>query len=393
MPFNIVDNQEIFLNSSKSLLIRQLVLDFLYLGRGVDVESDDSEDVKVVQDCLHYFKNPLYLSGKDEVRIDVRDCGAAYRFLMAVASITPGRWLLTGTERLLARPIAPLVDALRSIGADIRPAQDGWLIAGKRLRASRVSIDCSSSSQFASALILVSKQVGLQNIEIFPSPTPSFPYIKMTEQLLENCLENKVFVREADWSTAAFWYAFLALSPDVSRLTLKDLHLHSAQGDRVVAQWMELFGIHSSQTADGVLITKVAASPDARGELQFDLSSHPDLAPVLAVLAATMPCRMRLHGLENLNSKESRRLDVLVKELAPFADLHVVAGSELSICGKDIATGHSPYHLDCHDDHRMIMAFSLISLKYNTLCKHSSSVGKSYPYFEKYYESAHSFQK
>ena len=193
--------EKIMLPVSKSLYIRKLICNFLKRRSLDKVDDGFPVDVRIVRDCLARIaevesgQNPA----DKPVCIDVRDCGAAYRFLMAVLAITPGQWLLTGTERLLHRPIEELVEALRSIGADVQycPRRDGacpvsndrdvyflgdgacpvstdmeyvgfWQIHGKTLHASEMTIDCTRSGQFATALLLIADKIGLQELHVQP---------------------------------------------------------------------------------------------------------------------------------------------------------------------------------------------------------------------------------
>ena len=162
MPIPSIQNGDtLLLNSSKSVLIRQLVLEALYGDHLSQPQADDSVDVWVVFHALNIIKQNINKSlqniDNNFITIDVKDCGAGYRFLMAVAAVTPGKWLLTGTKRLLERPVAPLVEALKSAGADIERCDTGWQISGKELHTQRLCIDCSQSSQMASALLLAGR--------------------------------------------------------------------------------------------------------------------------------------------------------------------------------------------------------------------------------------------
>ena len=373
----------ICLNSSKSLLIRQLFARFVYCGELLPVRSDDSEDVRVMHRCLAVVRDSAGPSCP--VRVDAGDCGAAFRFLMALLATTEGEWLLTGTPRLLQRPVTPLVTALRTAGAAIAPAPDGWHISGKPLHAETLTVDCALSSQFASALLLVGPKLGLRELTTVPAVPPSSPYIAMTRHVLNEVLAGAPVRREADWSTAAFWYAFLLLSPGVDALLLRDLRLDSVQGDCIISQIFSKLGVSSKQEDEGVFLQK---NPDLNHDfrLNVNLSHHPDLAPLLAVTAAMLPLSATLTGLENLNLKESRRLDVLVQELAPFTYVSAEGGTLRIDGGKPFPTAPEvPMEMDTHGDHRMVMAFSLLSLKKEVHLSDIECVRKSYPEFENYF--------
>ena len=382
-PFVVSDGDSIRLNDSKSLLVREMFARFLYCGESVPVHSADSEDVRVAHRCLEVVRNAR-ASGYP-VTVDAGDSGAVFRFMMALLAVTEGEWFLTGTPRLLQRPVTPLVTALHSVGAAIAPAPDGWLITGMPLHAETVTVDCSLSSQFASALLLIGPKIGLKELSILPESPSSEPYIGMTRRVLDDVLSGAHPRREADWSTAAFWYAFVRLSPNVDSLLLRDLQFDSIQGDVVISQIFNELGISSKQKDEGVFIEKTGGL-NHDFKFSLDLKHTPDLAPVLAVTAVMLGIPCSLSGLENLNLKESRRLDVLAQELAPFA--HVSAeGSTLRIDGgKDVPDLSSePFFVNTHGDHRMVMAFSLLSLKYDVYLSDIECVKKSYPEFENYY--------
>lgn len=381
--FRVRNHDAIRLNASKSLLVREMVARFLYHDELLDVVFGDSEDVCVVRRCLEAVRDARRHAGM--VTVDVADSGAAFRFLMALLSVTEGEWLLTGTPRLLSRPVEPLAHALRAAGAELEREGSGWHIAGRPLHAENLSVDCTLSSQFASALLLIGPKIGLKNLVIHPDVPPSEPYISMTRHVVGEVLAGRPLRREADWSTAAFWYAFLLLSPQVNSLLLRDLRLDSVQGDSVTYLIFKELGVFSQQKDEGVLIQK---NRDAQPNFNhcFNLSAHPDLAPVLAVVAASFPLSLTLTGLENLNLKESRRLDALVQELAPFASVEVEDGSILRIFGKRLSEqAAQPYGIGTRGDHRLVMAFSLLGLQYDIHLSDIECVKKSYPEFENYF--------
>ena len=389
--FFVRNHDIVRLNSSKSLLIRELVARFLYHGVLMDVTPGDSEDVRVIHRCLRILSAPR--SHSCPVTVDVCDCGAACRFLMAVLSVTEGEWLLTGTPRLLERPVEPLVYALAAAGAELNRSAAGWHIKGKPLHAESLTVDCTLSSQFASALLLIGPKIGLKELTVLPDNPPSEPYIDMTRRVVADVLADKPFRREADWSTAAFWYAFVLLSPSVDELLLQNLRLDSIQGDNITYLIFKELGISSKQKDEGVLIWK-----NREFQLDFNhrfkLKKHPDLAPVLAATVAMLPLSVTLSGLGNLNQKESRRLDALAHELAHFATVEVTGGDTLRIVGNQMEELASlPVQVNTYCDHRLVMAFSLLSLKYNIQLSDTKCVKKSCPEFENYFTPAESIGK
>ena len=359
-PFTPIRNNEVIsLNSSKSILIRQLVLEALY-GEVLPIpNADDSEDVWVVYHALSIIKQYINKSfqniDNNFIKIDIKDCGTGYRFLMAVSAVTPGKWLLTGTKRLLERPILPLVNVLKSVGADIERCAEGWKIRGKELHARTLTIDCSQSSQLASALLLVDDRIGLQELTVVPTPPPSAPYWELTRRMVEVRRQGLPVRREADWSTAAFWYAFLAANTSIYTLTLKDLHLNTLQGDAVVKEWFRSFGIRSEPTTEGVRISRDTTDCNPVENSVFHLYDHPDLAPVMAVTAVLCRRTVTLTGLGNLNRKESRRMDLLCELLSHFCPLQRMGDKTLTIDGKSLISNSKPITFNPQNDHRMAM--------------------------------------
>ena len=384
---------------SKSLYIRKLIRDFLNEGRVGEIPPEAPADVEVVYKALMLIagaaKNvssgtEMYMgaesgvepengladasksgSGKSQmlefavcskeepVVIDVYDCGAAYRFLMAVLAVTPGQWLLTGTERLLQRPIEELVQCLLSIGADIQwisdndNAKHGWLIRGKNLHASDLTIDCHLSGQFASALWLIAEKIGLKTLHILPENPPSLSYIEMTKAVVNGSVKL-VDGYLADWSAAVYWYARLLLSQgrvDVAQVTetttvlynvmpkfdnamtsgdnqcvaykLLHLDLNSIQSDAVISRWFADWGIESRQEEDGVVITYKENLIKSQEVIELDLSQNLDLVPVMACMACLWPKKMIFNGVANLKYKESNRLQIIQEQLSAFANIKV----------------------------------------------------------------------
>ena len=366
---------------SKSLYIRKLIYDFLKYHRLDDIEAGFPEDVRIVHDSLFRIQkaeteqNPT----GEAVRIDVRDCGAAYRFLMAVLAVTPGQWLLTGIPRLLQRPIDELVQVLRSIGAEIqwcsrRDAinrvsvnENGgcWQIHGKPLHADELTIDCTRSGQFASALWLISEKIGLRKLHVLPENPSSAAYIAMTEAIMKGKADLDA-KRLGDWSAAVYWYARLLLegrrcgvqsshsSSDTASCDapasykLLHLDLQSLQSDAIIAQWFSQWGIVSRQEEDGVVIefkeffdcqkntitsgnendfqneeSKLDKTDFQVDVIELDMNQNLDLVPVLACMACLWPKKMIFNGVSNLKYKESNRLQIIQEQLSSFAIIEI----------------------------------------------------------------------
>jgi|GEM_PF-708202 len=384
------------LPTSKSVLIRLLLIRFLYANEVIAIEENSSEDVKIVHSNLQIISK--HTNSNEEITIHVKDCGAAYRFFLSLLAVTKGKWFLTGNERLLTRPIAPLIKSLQSIGANIVQTPNGIHIIGNELVASEIEIESEITSQWASSLLLIAKKIHLKKLTLIP-PINSLTYITLTCNLLNlNGLnihqkENLFFIktaentqstfeitnREKDWSSAIFWYA-LATIYNNYQFYFPNLSLQSLQGDKIIASWFQNFGIYSQGVGSGILTTYRFTT--LNNFYEFDLANHPDLAMVLAVLAILLPFNLSLKNLKTLNYKESERLTILSNSLTHFAPTEVTNDHQLIIYGKQcFTTFEQPIELNSHEDHRLAIAFSLLSCRYPISVKNKSCVKKSYPTF------------
>lgn len=375
---------DIQLPRSKSLVIRYLILNYLYYNQIVDIQDDDAEDVKIVHHALKNVQNRIKQDSEPTL-IDIKDCGAGYRFLMAMLTVVDGKWFLTGTDRVLQRPIDPLVYALRRIGADIEQIENGWLINGKsELCAYSMVIDCTQSSQFASALWLISQKLGSPAIQTTPANFASESYLEITKQVWGNFFLDGVPSQiEGDWSAAIYWYAYALLNPG-KQITFKNLQYPSVQNDAKIVEWFALWGVETKSNID-----KIEIFCQKKQELKpriISLKNNLDLAPVLAVLAVLFPFELTLTDIDNLDFKESKRGTLLVKTLEQFTEIKSMKHPETDrISSITILKRTTPLPnfiaFDSFNDHRMVMSFHLFSYFSNITIQNSEVVNKSYPSF------------
>ncbi len=214
----------ISLTGSKSITNRLLILNAIYSSLRIKNKSE-SHDTIVLENALKSYSNIK----------DIHHAGTAMRFLTAYySSFENGEIVLKGSKRMYERPIFPLVNCLRSIGADITYLErDGFppiKIIGKKLKSKRVQISSNVSSQFVSAILLVAPKL-IDGLEIeLKGEQISKPYIEMTLSLLDNLgiktsfkkklitientnkVQEKEISVESDWSSASYWYSIVALS-------------------------------------------------------------------------------------------------------------------------------------------------------------------------------------
>ena len=363
---------DIQLPASKSESNRALMI-AAYGGFAPDFQNlSDSNDTFVLSKALREIQ-------QNKAVIDIADCGTAARFLTTFLACREGEWILTGTERMKQRPIAPLVEALRELGSDIQYVEKlGCLplrIKGKPISGWKVQIEMHQSSQFASSLLLAAP-MWLQGLEIeLFGELSSLPYLEMTLTMMRHFgadverdertifvkpkpYQSKSFTVEADWSAASYWYEMAALS-DECEIRLRGLSLPSIQGDAVIVDWMKLLGVGTFVENDAIVLRKI---PFEKRPLCFDFSAHPDLYPTLAATCAGLGVEAEFFGLDNLHLKESDRVGAMQAELAKI--------------------GRHPLHFCAHNDHRIVMALAPLSMKFGpVIFDHPEVVNKSYPRF------------
>ena len=182
--------------SSKSLTQRALVA-AARAGVGASVEAPlDAEDSRLLHAALQAAGFALGWDGDTIVagghgpvpgaELKLGNNGTGVRLLLAQLAGLPGRFLLDGSPRLRERPVAPLVRALRRLGASIRPEVPGngdhlpLVVRGRVLDGGVVALDASASSQFVSALLMLAPLLPAGLEVRLPVSPPSRPYIDLT---------------------------------------------------------------------------------------------------------------------------------------------------------------------------------------------------------------------
>jgi 3-phosphoshikimate 1-carboxyvinyltransferase len=333
--------------------------------------------------------------------INIGPAGTAMRFLTAFASVQNGEVILTGSDRMLQRPIKILVDALREIGAEIEYVGiEGFppiKIRGPLVQQKNsITVKGNISSQYISALLLIAPTLS-EGLELqISGELTSLPYVEMTLAMLEQCgiksdwQENKIHIErqdfkpstltiEPDWSAASYWYAIAALS-ESAEIFLPGLNKYSLQGDSRVTEIMANFGITSQFKDGGVLLTK---EPKKLERKFFDFKDCPDLAQTVIVCCAALGHDATFTGLETLKIKETDRVLALQTELEKIG---VKLIEKNLSCKLDCSGLKFPERLNVstYEDHRMAMAFAPLALLIAELeIEHPQVVEKSYPHFWK----------
>lgn len=383
---------EISIGGSKSESNRLLILNALFHGV-LDLQNlSDSEDTYLLQKALEN-SNEL---------IDIHHAGTAMRFLTAFYSIQEGRkTILTGSERMKQRPVGILVDALRSMGAQIDYLEkEGFpplKIHGQKLESDFVELQADTSSQYISALMLMAPKLpnGLK-IQLNGKIT-SLPYLRMTVEMMRKLgidiqqegntfhispvkeLKAQKFVVESDWSSASYYYALAALGNPVN-LKIHSFDENSLQGDAaLVSIYRDYFGIISEFMGTQIQLKKKSSFQPK--DFEIDLNNTPDIAQTIIVTAAGLKMKCKLTGLETLKIKETDRILALQNELAKMGVKTEVSHSTIEIM--DYTNFLGIPKIQTYNDHRMAMSFAPLSVLFPLDIENPEVVEKSYPKFWK----------
>jgi 3-phosphoshikimate 1-carboxyvinyltransferase len=369
--------------SSKSLTNRLLVIAALAEGRSVLSRLLASDDTAAMTSGLRALGARIEsLDGATEVtgtaghpvaagvRVNAGLSGTTLRFLAAVALLAKGTVVLDGGEPLRRRPIAPLVEALRAAGAEVSTdeGRPPLRISGHGLNGGRLRVDASSSSQFATALLLVGpyahddlvlEVVGLRELGyVRLSVAAMTRWGASVSEEAPGCFKvgaQAPYVARAesvehDASAAAHLYA-LAVATGGS-ITVANA-LDTAQPDGRLVEVLAAMGASFVRGPEGTTVER-------RGELtgiDVDLAAMPDQVPTVAALAALARGDTVIRGAEIVRGHESDRIHAVATQLT------LLGARVEEERGGLVIHGGAPLHsgrVDTHHDHRIAMAFSAI---------------------------------
>lgn len=389
----------ITLTASKSESNRALIIQALCSERFEISNLAKAQDTQTLQSILNSVKK----NNNTTNTYDVGPAGTAMRFLTAYLSTQPGTHILTGSDRMKKRPIGILVDALRQLGANIEYMEEEGFpplkINGKKLTGTEIEIDGSVSSQFITALLLISTELQNGLVINFTSEVTSRPYINMTLKMMEEFRvygqwqENSISVSkqtyhkksepdytyqvEGDWSSASYWYAIAALAKEVN-FTINGLKNPSLQGDAILADLFTFFGVQTEYIENGVKLTKNKVKEEHFG---FDFSDCPDIAQTIAVVVSQLKMSALFNGLHTLRIKETDRITALKNELKKIGtSVEILNDNSITLKPDNETT--TPIQISTYEDHRMAMAFAAAAMTNNSITiKNPEVVNKSYPDF------------
>ena len=388
----------IALPASKSVSNRALLLQAL-----CPVVRYAIENLAVCDDTDHMLRG-VEAKRAGASLIDVGATGTAMRFLTAYLAIAEGEAVLTGSERMQQRPIGVLVEALRTLGADIDYVnKEGYpplCVRGKKLRGGMLEVDASISSQYISALLMIAPCLSDGLTLRLKGNIASRTYIELTLDLMRRygamaewvdrqsirvcpgSYEDVPLAVEADWSAASYWYELAAIAAhrgcDVD-FVLPALTPDSRQGDRVVAQLFEPLGVKTEYTDKGA---RLHNSEFRIHNSEIDFTHCPDIAQTLAVTYCLLGVPYVFKGVHSLRIKETDRVAALIAELRKLGYVLRAEGDELLVWDGTRCEAEGAPTIATYDDHRMAMSFAPAALCFGGLTiEHPEVVTKSYPGF------------
>jgi 3-phosphoshikimate 1-carboxyvinyltransferase len=384
-------NTSVRLPASKSISNRLLLIHALAGNTGGIINLSDSDDTVLMQDALR----------SEKVLKDIGHAGTAMRFLTAFYSCREGRVTITGSARMKERPIGPLVDALRLLGADIEYSEkDGCpplIINGRRLAGGEIEIPGNISSQFISALLMVAPTFEKGLVLHLSGDIVSSSYIHMTLKLMQQhgakykWEGNTISVSpgsytlieyhvESDWSAASYWYAMM-LAPLADQISLSILGKESLQGDSDLVNIFTKLGIRSTFEKITCRLDKGRADHDLL--FKYDFTNSPDLVQSMAVICCMGSIPFKFEGTQTLRIKETDRITALQNELLKLGFiLKSDPGATFLAWNGDRCTPETNPVISTYHDHRMAMAFAPAALFMDEICIDDPMVvTKSYPAF------------
>ena len=388
--------------SSKSYTIRGLMCAALAKGESEIIHPLISDDTEAALNVLSQVG--VYVSqqgdlwqvrGGDfhepETALFCGDSAATLRFMTAICSLIPGKCRLVAGPSLAKRPLKPLVQALRQLGVNCSSQGDvaPVIVEGGGLKGGVAELPGDISSQFVSALLLVSP-LAEEGVKIrLTTSVESKPYVLMTLECLEKfgikvkysedlrefdvprqIYKPARYMVEGDWSSASYLLALGALSGEVK---VENLNPESLQGDRVLLNFLRDMG--ASVEVDKGSVTVRRRRLEA---IKADLTDCIDLLPTMGILAAMADGASEFTGIQRARLKESNRVSALKEGLERTGIKVIEEENKLTVTGAEPKGSV----IDTRSDHRMAMAFSILgSAVGDMIIGEAECVSKTYPEF------------
>lgn len=382
---------------SKSEFIRTLFASFLCFGKKsvINYHGDLSDDIKAAIASFEalgaYFDGKTFCSPKNVkngIKINVGESATLFRIMFPVLSAIGGNYTFKLGESLKRRPIKELQDLLALHGITSNIADDEFSFSGK-LTHGRYEIRGDISSQYISGLLFALPLLKEDSEIVLTSVLKSSSYVDMTVETLKNFgikiektnsgyfvvgdqkYENSGDIKvNGDYSGASYYLLCGALLGEV---TVFGLNKETKQSDSVFVDILEKSGAEIKRGENYI----TAKKGEKLSPMTFDVDTSPDLAPTLAVMAAFCDGKSILKNVDRLRSKESDRVESIIKMHDLVGIETKLIGNDLEIYGGNIRSGE----IDGFSDHRIAMAATVLLLNVGGKLNNYECVTKSEPNF------------
>ncbi|MBE6787537.1 MAG: 3-phosphoshikimate 1-carboxyvinyltransferase [Ruminococcaceae bacterium] len=372
---------EIFAPPSKSMAHRALICGALSKNsiiRNIDFSADVKATLGALENLganVDITDDGVIIGGlslesvPNDAVIDCFESGSTIRFLLPFCMCCGKKVTIKGAKRLFERPLTIYEQIAKEQGILFEKGEQSLTVCGT-LKSGTYKVLGNISSQFITGLLftlpLLSNKSQIEIIGDFESES----YIDLTLSVLDSFgvivsrKDNTFYIEakqkyndceyevEGDCSNAAFLEAFNYLGGNVE---VSGLKLDTLQGDRVYKQIFE--GLK-------------------KGQKQFDLADCPDLAPVVFAISSVYG-GAEFTGTKRLKIKESNRAEVMKTELSKFGIETVVLENSVIVKNGELKTPEEC--LQSHNDHRIVMALSLLLSITGGSIEGAEAVCKSYP--------------
>lgn len=370
---------------SKSFAHRYLIGSVLSRGKCVIKNIADSDDISATLSCIEQLGGSVTKDGNtvtviptkekqiENAVFDCKESGSTLRFFIPVVLATGAKnCTFSGSERLLARGIKEYEKLFENSDVTIKSDEKSIEISGT-LSAGNYEISGEVSSQYTTGMLFALSVLDGKSTLKITGNAESRAYVDMTIKVLKDFgadiaepeknyfeingkgrLSPGEFTVEGDWSNAAF---LIALSRLLGTISVSGLNENSVQGDR--------FSSVAFDALDGE-------------NAEIDLKDCPDLAPILFAYAAYKNGG-KFTNTRRLRVKESDRANVMAEELKKFGANVKVYENSVEIEKTQLKPPIVP--LCGHNDHRIVMALSVLAAVFGAEIDGAEAVNKSYPDF------------
>jgi 3-phosphoshikimate 1-carboxyvinyltransferase len=394
---------------SKSITNRAMVVAALAEGQSILRGALDSEDTRVMIESWRRLGIPAAQDAAG-AQVQVTGCagripapsadlflansGTSMRFLTAAVALGNGRYRLDGVPRMRERPIGELLDALRTLGADATSELDTacppLLVRSNGLRGGVVQVAGHQSSQFISALLMVSPYAAQDVVIQVVGELVSEPFVPMTVRVMEDFgvavestgagrfrvparqrYRGRTYQIEPDATAASYFWAAAAITR--GEVTVEGLGGESIQGDVAFVDLLERMGAQVIRRPDSITVV----GRPLRG-IEADMRAISDTALTLAVVACFAEGPTRISHIAHIRAQETDRIAAMAQELRRIGATVLEQPDGLTIQPGALRGAQ----IETYNDHRMAMSFALAGLRVPAIViRNPSCTMKTYPGF------------